>query len=147
MRYEYSIKCEGRVAKAQMHDVDASFKDLSQVCRSIKGKEVSEAVKLLEDVRRGIIPIKYEKFNKKLGHRKELRGRKGRYPKKSAGVVLEVLRNAVANARYKGLGEKLVVKHAAANKQNIYPRIAAKGRAMRADYETARVEIVLEELK
>jgi len=147
MKLGYSVKCEGRVAKAQMHDVDASFKDLTQVCRSIKGKEVSEAVKLLEDAKLGKTPIHYRKFNKKLGHRKELGGKKGRYPKKSAGIVLEVLRNAVANARYKGLGEKLVVKHAAANKQNIYPRIASKGRAMRADYETARVEIVVEELK
>ncbi|MEM3555339.1 MAG: 50S ribosomal protein L22 [Candidatus Micrarchaeia archaeon] len=147
MKLGYSVKSEGRVARAQMHDVDASFKDLTQVCSSIRGKEVSEAVRLLEEVRLGKIPIHYRKFNKKLGHRRELGGKKGRYPKKSAEIVLEVLKNAVANARYKGLGEKLVVKHAAANKQNIYPRIASKGRAMRSDYETARIEVVLEELK
>jgi ribosomal protein L22 len=104
-------------------------------------------VQLLESAKLGEVPILYRKFNKKLGHRKELGGMRGRYPKKSARIVLEVLRNAMANAKNIGLGEKLVVKHASANKQNIYPRMASKGRAMRSNYETAKVEIVLEELK
>ncbi|QLJ52996.1 MAG: LSU ribosomal protein L22 [Candidatus Fermentimicrarchaeum limneticum] len=147
MKYSYQFKEGVRAARAQGHDVDASFKDLSQVCRSINGKEISKAVQLLESAKLGEIPILFKKFNKKCGHRKELGGRRGRYPKKSARLVLEVLRNAMANARNIGLGEKLVVRHASANKQNIYPRIASKGRAMRANYETAKLEIVLEELK
>jgi len=148
MTFGYSFKGDaGKTARAQRSDIDASFKDLSQVCRNINGKEISEAVKLLEDAKLGKVPIRYVKFNKKLGHRKELGGRKGRYPRKSAGIVLELLRGTIANARRKGLGEKLVVRHASANKQNVYPRIASKGRAMRANYETAKLEIVLEELK
>jgi len=148
MTFSYSFKGDaGKTARAQRSDIDASFKDLSQVCRNINGKEVSEAVNLLEDAKLGKVPIRYVKFNKKLGHRKELGGRKGRYPRKSAGIVLELLKGTIANARRKGLGEKLVVRHASANKQNVYPRIASKGRAMRANYETAKLEIVLEELK
>jgi large subunit ribosomal protein L22 len=147
MEYSYKPKEGVRAARALRHDIDASFKDLSQVCGNISGKEASKAVELLESAKLGEVPILYRKFNKKLGHRKELGGRRGRYPKKSAGIVLEVLRNAMANARNTGLGEKLVVRHASANKQNIYPRMASKGRAMRSNYETAKVEIVLEELK
>lgn len=147
MKYSYQVKEGTRVARAQTHDIDASFKDLGQVCRSVNGKVVSEAVQLLENAKLGKVPIRFRKFNKKCGHRKELGGKRGRYPKKSARIVLEVLRSAMANARYRGLGEKLVVRHASANKQNIYPRMASKGRAMRSNYETARVEIVLEELK
>lgn len=148
MTFSYSFKGDaGKTARAQRSDIDASFKDLSQVCRNINGKEISEAVNLLEDAKLGKVPIRYVKFNKKLGHRKELGGRKGRYPRKSAGIVLELLKGTIANARRKGLGEKLVVRHASANKQNVYPRIASKGRAMRANYETAKLEIVLEELK
>jgi len=148
MTFGYSFKGDaGKTARAQRSDIDASFKDLSQVCRNINGKEISEAVNLLEDAKLGKVPIRYVKFNKKLGHRKELGGRKGRYPRKSAGIVLELLKGTIANARRKGLGEKLVVRHASANKQNVYPRIASKGRAMRANYETAKLEIVLEELK
>jgi large subunit ribosomal protein L22 len=147
MKYSYQPKEGVRAARAQMHDIDASFKDLSQVCRSINGKEISKAVQLLESAKLGEVPILYKKFNKKLGHRKELGGRRGRYPKKSARIVLEVLRSAMANAKNIGLGEKLVVRHASANKQNIYPRMASKGKAMRSNYETAKVEIVLEELK
>jgi large subunit ribosomal protein L22 len=145
--YSYKGREGVRMARAYRSDVDASFKDLSQVCRSINGKEVSGAVKLLEEAKLGKVPIRFVKFNKKCGHRKELGGMRGRYPKKSARMVLEVLRNALANAHYKGMEEKLVVRHASANKQNIYPRTASKGKAMRADYETAKIEIVLEELK
>lgn len=147
MNYSYKPKEGVRAARALRHDIDASFKDLSQVCGSISGKEVPKAVQLLESAKLGDVPILYRKFNKKCGHRSELGGRKGRYPKKSAGIVLEVLRSAMANAKNIGLGDKLVVRHASANKQNIYPRMASKGRATRSNYETAKVEIVLEELK
>ena len=145
--YSYKTKDETRIARAQLHEINASYKDLSQVCRNINGMEIPEAVSLLESAKLGEVPIRYEKFNKKCGHRKELGGKRGRYPKKSARILLEVLRNAIANAHHKGLGEKLFVRHASANKQNIYPRIASKGRANRSDYETAKLEIVLEELK
>jgi len=144
--YSYKPNENEKIAKAQQHDVDASYKDLSEVCMNIKGRETSGAIKLLEKVSRGEAPIPFKKFSKHLGHRRELGGRKGRYPKKSAKIVLQVLRNAIANAQHKGLGNKLVVKHASANKQNIYPRLAPKGRQVRSNYETSRVEIVLQEV-
>jgi large subunit ribosomal protein L22 len=144
--YSYKPSENEKIAKAQMHDINASYKDLSEVCRSIRGKATKEAVKLLEKVEKGEMPILFKKFNKRLGHRRELGGRKGRYPKKSAKIVMQVLRNAIANAQRNGFSENLLVKHASANKQNIYPRLASKGRQMRSNLETAKVEIVLQEV-
>ncbi len=146
-RYAYKPAAGAKFAKAQGHDIEASYKDLTQVCAAIRGKMAGEAVKLLEDAAAMKIPILYHKFNKKLGHRHELGGRKGRYPKKCARLVLEVLRNALGNASFRGMSEaNLLVKHTCANKQSIISRLAPKGRRARMDYETARVEIVLEEI-
>ncbi|MEW6328906.1 MAG: 50S ribosomal protein L22 [Candidatus Micrarchaeota archaeon] len=145
--YSYKPATGTKSAKAQGHDIEASYKDLTQVCAAIRGKMAGEAVKLLEDAAAMKIPILYHKFNKRLGHRHELGGRKGRYPRKCARLVLEVLRNALGNAGFRGMGEaNLVVRHACANKQSIIGRLAPKGRRARMDYETARVEIVLEEI-
>ncbi len=144
--YGYSYKeTAAKFAKAQVHDVDASFKDLGAVCDAIRRKHADAAAELLEKVSEGGTPILYRTHNKRLGHRHELGGKKGRYPRKAAKIVLQVLKNALANASTKGLGDPLVVAHACANKQMIYPRMASKGTSRRSNYETAKVELVLEE--
>jgi ribosomal protein uL22 len=144
--FGYSYKGTGaKFAKSQVNDVDASFKDLGAVCDAIRYKKADAAVELLEKVSEGDTPVLYRTHNKHLGHRHELGGKKGRYPKKSAKLVLVVLKNAIANASFKGLDEELVVKHACANKQRIMPRMAPRGTSRRSNYETARIEIVLEE--
>ncbi len=139
----YSMEVEGVVGKARLEDVDASFKDLCAVCDNIRGLGVDEAFELLEKCARGDFPIYYRTHNKKLGHRRELGGRKGRYPQKAVKVVIKVLKSAVASATQKGLRGELFVLHAAANKKMNYPRLAPKGRRRRADFETARVEIIV----
>jgi hypothetical protein len=80
-----------------------------------------------------------------MGHRRELGGQKGRWPAKEAGIVLDCLKSAIANAKEKGLSEELIVMHACANKKAINMRYASKGRRNVSKLETARVEIVLRE--
>jgi large subunit ribosomal protein L22 len=130
-------------ASARLEGVDASYKDLSEVCGRIRRKSASWAMAFLEKAAAGEIPVLYKRHNKRLGHRRELGGRKGRYPEKAAGVVLGVLESAMANGMAKGLGEGYTVFSAAANKRFTYPRMAPKGRTARSYYELARVEIVL----
>ncbi len=143
MRYSFTKNGEG-FAFAQQYNVDASFKDLVQVCRAIKKMPVPKAMDLLGKVGRGEMPVEYRTYNKKIGHRRELGGRKGRYPAKAANIVRKVLANAINNAKVKQIDEAtLVVEHACANKQDIYPRLAPKGRRMRANYETAKIEIAV----
>lgn len=152
--YQYSTQPMGMVSKAQAYDLDASYKDLTQVCAAIKHKLVPQARQILEkciDLEHAIL---YTNFNKHLGHRSELGGRQGRYPRKEARMVLEVLKNAAANASYKGQNaDDLVISHAAAYKQNQMPRYRhhwAGGTTLGygkqnlfANYVTARVELVL----
>lgn len=143
----YSYKFNGAaVGKARLEDADASYKDLAEVCSSIRGKKTGDALGLLEKAAAGEIPILYRKYISRLAHRKELGGKPGRYPKKAARLVLGTLKSAIASAKAKGLSEDLTVAHAAANKKDVFPRLSPKGgRRTRSYYETARVEIVVRE--
>jgi len=145
--YSTTFKDESKVAKARVEDVDASFKDLIAVCDNIRLRRTDIAVDMLEKASKGLIPLRYWKHNTHMGHRHELMGQKGRYPKKAAGIVLKALKSVIANARIKGLGEdRLIVVHAAANKQHIYRRLQPKGLRKRHDYETARIELAVAEI-
>lgn len=140
----YSHDIPDNCATARIEGVNASYKDLAEVCGRIKNKKSAWAIEFLEKASKGELPVLFRKRNKRLGHRKELRGRKGRYPKKAAGVVLKVLKSAIANGKVKGLGDEYKVLFASANKKDIYPRLASKGRWARSFLETSRVEIILQ---
>ncbi|MCX8167103.1 MAG: 50S ribosomal protein L22 [Candidatus Micrarchaeota archaeon] len=143
----YSYKSKRQHAKARLEDINASFKDLCAVCDNVRNMRVQDAILFLSLAKDMRIPVYYRRWNKKLGARKELKGKKGRYPEKAARLVLKLLKSAVANAEQKNLDvENLYIAHIAANKKNIYPRLAPKGRRIIQNLETARVELVLEEL-
>ncbi|MFN3910396.1 MAG: uL22 family ribosomal protein [Candidatus Anstonellaceae archaeon] len=147
MAYCYQPKSkEEKLAFARRENINASFKDLANVCANIRYKNALSALKFLEQAAEGLRPVRYFRHNKRRGHLRELGGKKGGYPKKAAAIVLDVLKNAIANSNAKGLGECKVI-HAIANKQQIYRRLAPKGRRIRHDLETAFVEIVLKEIK
>jgi large subunit ribosomal protein L22 len=133
-----------KLAKAQAYDVEASYKDLSVVCTDIRGTLAEPALTRLQMVSEGKLAVPFKRFNKRMGHRHELGGQKGRFPMKAAGKVLQVLVNALANASAQGI-QTPVILHAAANKQRSLPRMSPKGRRNRNDYETARIEIILQE--
>ncbi len=145
MAGKYMIKDAGdKTARARVEDVDVSYKKLAAVCYNVKGMPVDTAMAFLEDVIKKKKAVYFPRWNKKMGHRRELGGKKGRYPIKAAKVVLNLLKNAKANAEAKGLLSP-VIWHIAANKQHIYPRISPKGRPMMSNYETAFVEVILKE--
>ncbi|MEK6954367.1 MAG: 50S ribosomal protein L22 [Candidatus Micrarchaeota archaeon] len=154
--YEFSFKVqdEREVARSQAYDLDASYKDLTNVMAEMKGKTIKEARAMLEECISMKKPIRYRKFATRLGHRSQLGGRKGRFPKKEAKIALTLLRNAEGNANFKGLPmEKLVVRQGAAYKQNTMRRyrqhfgssitLGYGKQALWASYETCRAELVL----
>ncbi len=146
-------------AKAQVHDVDASYKDLTEICRAIRGKTAPVARRILDEAIAMKTAIPYRDSRKGVGHRSSLGGRKGRYPMKECKIVRDVLTNAVSNAKNKGLdSENLFVAGATANRVNTFgrsKRYYATGitlgygkQSTRSDYETAKIEIhVLENKK
>ena len=133
-------------ACARVEDVNASFKDLCAVCDSVRGKNINDAVEYLELASEGKVAVYYRRHNTKLGHRRELGGKKGRWPMKECKIVLNLVYSAAANADQKGLSENdLIITHIAANKLRSYARMAPRGRWRRAFYETAFAEVVVEE--
>ncbi len=147
MEYAYQPKKENpRTARARLTGINASFKDLSEVCRNVRGKPTDWALEFLEDAKEGKKAIYFVRHCKGKGHRRELGGKKGGWPVKSIKYVLEVLQSAAANANRLNLGETRVA-HIIANKQETFPRMSPKGRRIRHDFETAFVEIVLEEVR
>ncbi|MFA5077638.1 MAG: uL22 family ribosomal protein [Candidatus Micrarchaeia archaeon] len=142
----YSYKfTDAPVGKARLEDVEASYKDLAEVCSNIRGKPAAKAVELLRAASEGKMPILYRKYISGLAHRHELGGKPGRYPKKSAKFVLNALISAISSAKAKSLSEDLLVVHASANRKSSFPRLAPKGKRMRSNFETARIEIVVAE--
>ena len=141
---------------AGVKDINASFKDLCNVCDSIRYKPVTTATEYLEKVEAGNQAVLYRRHNRYMGDRHELGGKKGRWPKKCAGLVRKVLVNAAANAR--NLGEdpdSMIVIHVSANKTTTIPRRPPKGiryvrtggygyvPTRRSDMELAKIEIGL----
>ena len=156
MYNKYSVKTTEKEARTKTPNLNASYKDLTQICKNIKGLKVEKALQLLDEVIKKETPIHYHTFNKHLGHRKKIKG-KGRYPVKEAKLVKKTLKTAIANATLKGLQkEKLVITTATANKQHTYPRykkywvgpiiIGFGKQALYSNYTTAILEIILKEV-
>ena len=154
--YKYSVTYDAeKSAPAQAFDINASYKDLTQVLRAIRGKSVKDAKKILDDAVTLKRAIRFSKFNKGMGHRSELGGKKGKYPAKECRIALHILNNAFASVQSKGLDENAVVLHAAAYKQNVFPRyrtffvggntLGYGKQAVFSRYVTARAEIVVGE--
>ncbi|VVB65419.1 50S ribosomal protein L22 [Candidatus Gugararchaeum adminiculabundum] len=146
--FGYGFKEEkGRqYAYAQRYDVNASYKDLACVCDNVRYRRIEDAIGYLELAAEGKQAVRFRHYNKRLAHRKELGGRKGKFPMLASSYVLDLVRNLGANAEAKGLMEP-VIAHISANKQQIYPRTAPRGRWRRNNYETARLEAVACEAK
>ena len=153
--YDYSLDYPaGKAARSQGYDVNASYKDLTQVCGAVKGKPYAAAIKTLEDALAMVKPIPYSAHVKGTSHKSQLGGKRGRYPQNESRYMLALLKNAFANAQSMGLDEKtLTVVHAQAYKQNVFPRykryfatsaVLGYGKhSYLANYSTARIEIVL----
>jgi large subunit ribosomal protein L22 len=155
-KYSFNQKSEN-IAFASIKDINANFKDLIAVCDSIRYKSLSLALESLDSVINDKKPILYRKYNKYMGARHELGGKKGRTPIKCAKIVRKVLINAMANADNKGMDvDSLYVVHASANKGIIARRGPPKGAlfagganpsARHSDLEFAKVEIGLSTLE
>ncbi len=132
MKLEYSVKPidEGNIVKGMGRDMNISFKDAVAICDKLRGMELADAVSLLEAVIALERTITFRRFNKGIGHRRGLgKENVGKYPKKAAGMIVNVLRNLEANADYKGLDvDKLRITHIQALKGISRRRRKPKGR-------------------
>ncbi len=127
MKYSINIDRKG-ISLAQGYEINASYKDLTAVCDAIRYLRTDAAEKVLEGVITEKMPIAFKKYNKYMGSRHELQGRKGAYPIKAATEVRHIMVNAIANSQKKGMAQdSLFVVHASANKTHIERRRPSKG--------------------
>lgn len=89
-------------AQASAYSLDVSTKQAVELCRFLKGRKVSKAKQILEDViiLKQAIPNKVHVRD--IAHRKGGMG-SGKYPVKASEYVLKLLKSAESNAKNKGL--------------------------------------------
>jgi large subunit ribosomal protein L22 len=132
-KYSFETGDEKKIARAYARDVDISPRQVIEIFNAIRGKPVRRAEQLLEGAISLTQLIPFRRFIKSASHKKG-EEKVGKYPQKAAGRVLKLLRNASANAEFKGLSrEKLKVVHASAQRGMRLSRRAPKGRWKRSD--------------
>lgn len=144
--FTLQLSDETRAAKAMGYELHISPKHAVEICTELRGRKLEDAKRILEQVIKLERPIPMRRFKKKVAHRSEIGG-PGRYPEKAAREILKILKDAEANAKYKGLDpSNMVIVHMCAKKgrtiKGYMPR--AYGRASPKNVDTVTVEVILE---
>ena len=142
MAYGYSTTLTENSAKAVGLSLPISTKQSIMICNVLRGKPVTKAKHLLEEVMKQKRAIPFTRFNRDTGHKPGMAA--GQYPITAAAIILKLLKSAEANAQFKGLSTaNLQVRHISAQKG---PTTARAGRR-RTQAKRTHIEIVLEEKK
>lgn len=149
--YAYNNKDadESKTARAMARSLKISPKHCVEICNALRGMEVSKAKAYLQNVIDMKQAVPFKRHNKKVGHRKGMKGwAAGRYPVKASSAILKILENAEANAEYKGMDvENLKIEHISSHRgmviRGAIPR--AFGRVTPFNTPTTHVQIVLVE--
>ena len=117
-----------KLAKARARNARISFKHSLIVCKKIKGKKLEKAKRFLENLIKRKISIK------------------GKYYTNTCKKILEVLKNAEANAKQKNLNlERIWVKVAKADKGEVFIRPKSRFRFRGRKMKSTNIYIELEE--
>ncbi len=136
-----------RMVRASAREVSVSHKVAREVCRYLVGMPLDKAKECLNEVIEKKRPIPFTRFKKKVGHRRGVtKAFAGRYPVKTAKVILKLLEGAEANAEYNGFDtEALRIIHASAypgrKLKNYIPR--AFGRSSPHFDTLCHIELIL----
>ncbi|XP_022671878.1 60S ribosomal protein L17-like isoform X2 [Varroa jacobsoni] len=119
-RYQTEPENTTKSAKSRGLNLRVHFKTTRETARAIKGMALRRAKKYLENVieKKEIVP--FVRFNGGVGRHAQCKAWKtaqGRWPKKSAKHLLQLLHNAKATARTKQLDvDRLIVDHIHVNR-------------------------------
>jgi len=147
--YSFEVEDESKVAKAMGYEMPISLKHAVEICSSLKGRKINEAIDYLNDVIAMRKPVPFRNHKKKVAHKRfDLeKWYAGRYPQNAAKHILKVLKNLDANAEYKGLEkEAMVIIHAQAKKGRVLKRFTPRafGRASPKYKTLTTVEFIAE---
>ncbi|EZQ03858.1 50S ribosomal protein L22 [Candidatus Acidianus copahuensis] len=144
---------EEKVYKAVLKEVPASYRDLYNVCKAVRGMNLQSAKKFLERVERKEEALPFYRYSHGSSHRSNISSKwkvkNGRYPVKAVQYVLKVLNSAESNAVAKGLdADSLTILHIACHKgitlKRFMPR--AFGRATAKYRRTSNIEVMVGEV-
>lgn len=146
--YTYQHEAGLAVARSRGNEIPMSPKKTYEVLNAIRGLPLDRAETFLEEVIALRRAVPFRRYNQETAHKKGIGP--GRYPKKVAKNVLQLLHNARENAEYEGLdADRLFIKVAASARGRIrkatMPR--AHGRGTAWNEQTTNVELVLAERK
>ncbi len=141
-----------RMARAISTNQPVSLKYSLEISRTIKGKNLEDSMKFLNEVMDQTRPLPLRTYHKKVPHRKgnAMMGTKaGRYPVRTCEKWITLLRNVRSNADVKGLDvKKLQVVHATASvgfqriRNQSQGRINGKSRKSKS----AHIEVIVREV-
>ena len=142
MAYKYSTETPENNAKAVGVSLPISTKHSIEICNFVRGKSVERVKRLLEEVVKGKTAVPFKRFTESVGHR---RGKMsaGRYPAKASKEILNIVKNAEANAQFKGLSvADLVVRHISSQRA---AGAMHYGRQRGRQQKRTTIEVVVEE--
>ena len=151
----YAVEPDASVAhsKTRGSHLRVHFKHCREVCHNIKGMKLPKAKAYLEDVLQFKQAVAFTKFTGGCGRHaqgklRNAAGSKCRWPQKATKIVLDLLKNAEANAEMKGLDvDDLVVKHSQANRAQKQRRRTYRAHGRIGPYMShpAHIEMILTE--
>lgn len=151
VKYSREARNPAKAVKVQGRNIRAHFKNTFEVCGAIRGMGLDEAQRYLQAVveKKRCVPFRrYHGGVGRTGQAKEFKATQGRWPEKSAKILLGLLRTAQSSAEYKSLNvRKLVLRHVQCNQAQRGRRrtYRAHGRINAYMSSPCHVEMVLEE--
>jgi large subunit ribosomal protein L17e len=121
-RYSLNPENATKSAKARGSHLRVHFKNTHETAHRLKGMHLNRAVKFLKNVMEKKEIVAFLRYNGGPGRHAQAKncnssGSQGRWPKKSAEFLLQLLKNAESNAEYKGLDtDHLMIEHIQVNR-------------------------------
>jgi len=128
------------MARAILISAQISTKQSVEVCNALRGKNLEDAKKFLEDVKKKEEEVPFKRYNMNIAHKK---AGPGRYPVKVSKNIIDLLNQVTANAQFKGMNtSNLMICHICANKGS---RPWKFGRQRRRKTKRTHIEIIVRE--
>ena len=107
-RYAKQMPDDSKVAKAQGSHLRIHFKHARNIVAMVRGKDVAWSKRYLQDVIDMKSTVTFTRYTGGIGATAQAKqqkapGNKGRWPVKATQVILDMLKNAEANAEAKGM--------------------------------------------
>merc|ERR1711908_241657 len=140
-----------KACKAKGADLRVHYKNTYETCQAIKGMNLKAAQKYLQDVCEKKQCVPFRKYTGCIGRTPQAKAFKmsqGRWPVKSAKIIIDLLKNAESNAEFKNLDtDNLVIQHIHVNAAQQGRRRTYRAHGRIGPYMNcpAHVEMILEE--